>query len=294
MQLVSCGIEEQRISIYMVMLDSPKKEHIKRFYDIGSVYYSKIYGEHFHDGYYITGQEPRAEAQENLIRYLVEKAGISNGIKVLDVGCGIGGSSFWMAKNLGASTVGITISSRQVEMAQASADKFRTNSVFYLMDAETLDFNVKFDVIWAVAVCTHLENQKRFIQRATRFLNPKGVFVIYDWMLPGSGSSSDGRNLESIRRGMLLQSLHSFSEYQTWFTDNGYDNVDTKNITPFTIRTWDDAIFFVRQPAVWKLIYKLVRKEGKEVFTFVKSLNAMKTAMEKRKIISGVVIARKN
>ena len=85
----------------MVMLDCPIKESIRRFYDIGSGYYSEIYGKHIHDGYYITGRESRAEAQENLIRYLVEKAGIPRCAGVLDVGCGTGGSSIWLARNLG-------------------------------------------------------------------------------------------------------------------------------------------------------------------------------------------------
>ncbi len=279
----------------MVMLDSPKKESIQRFYDIGSIYYSEIYGEHLHDGYYITGRESRAEAQENLIRHLVEKAGIPWGAKILDVGCGIGGSSVWLGKNLGASTVGITISSKQVEMSEAAAEKNRTKSVFYLMDAEKMEFECMFDVIWAVAFCTHLEKQREFIQRATRFLKSKGTFIIFDWMLPSApGNSNDGRDISSIKRGMLLQSLHTLSEYQSWFTDAGYNLVYRENVTPFTVKTWDDAIYFVRQPAVWKLIYELVRKEGKEVFTFVKSLNAMKTAMEKNKLIAGVIIARKN
>ena len=194
-----------------------------------------------------------------------------------------------------ASTVGITISSRQVEMAEAAAEKYRTNSVFYLMDAEKMEFNRKFDVIWAVAFCTHLERQQEFIKRATRFLNSNGLFIIYDWMLnTGSNSLPVERNLNSIRRGMLVQSLHTLSEYRTWFTGDGYGCVFTEDVTPFTIKTWEDAIFFVRQPAVWKLLYELVRKEGKEVFTFVKSLNAMKTAMEKNRLIAGVVIARKN
>ena len=295
MRLVSCGRKGPGIFNFMVMLDSPKKESIQRFYDVGSVYYSEIYGEHIHDGYYITGCESRAEAQENLIRFLVEKAGIQKGARVLDVGCGTGGGSLWLAKNLGASTVGITISSKQLEMAEASAEKYLTDSVFYLMDAEKMDFACKFDVTWAVAVCTHFEKQREFIKRATRFLVSGGTFIIYDWMLPpsGPGNSNDGRYLTSVKRGLLLQSLHTLAEYKAWFTEIGYDIVYAEDVTPFTIKTWDDAIYFVKQPAVWKLIYELVRKEGKEVFSFVKSLSDMKTALNKKKLIAGIIIARK-
>jgi len=279
----------------MVTLANPKKALIQRFYDIGSPYYAEIFGQHIHDGYYLTGKESRAEAGENLIKYLVEKARISAGAKILDVGCGIGGSSVWLANNIGAKTVGITISPGQVEMAHASSVRNHADSAFYLMDAEKMEFDSAFDVIWAVAVCTHLENQPEFIQRATRFLNQKGSFIIFDWMLAsGAKRFRDDVSVKSVRRGMLLQSMHTLAEYQAWFAASGYDVLHVEDITPFTIKTWDDAISMAQQPAVWKLAYQLAVKEGKEVFAFLRSLNSMKTAMEKGKIIAGAIIARKN
>src|SRR5512135_3365145 len=96
-------------------------DKVSRFYDIGSPYYLEYFGRHIHDGYYITGRETKQEAQENLIRFLVDKAKIEPGSRILDVGCGIGGSSIWLAENLGAQTVGITISPVQIEMANLLA-----------------------------------------------------------------------------------------------------------------------------------------------------------------------------
>jgi tocopherol O-methyltransferase len=281
--------------VCMVILDSPEKDTIRKFYDIGSPYYAEIYGRHIHDGFYITGNESRAEAQENLIRYLVEKSGVSKGVRVLDVGSGVGGGSIWLAKNLRASTVGITISPVQMEMARASAQKEHADSVFSLMDAEKMSFDKTFDVMWAIAVCTHFENQQRFIRLATDYLDRGGAFIIFDWMLtPESLRLADDKEIASIRRGMLLQSMHTLLEYQAWFISNGYNIVHSADITTFTIKTWDDAVAAVRQPAVWKLATRLALKEGKEVFAFVRSLRAMKSAMQKHKVIAGVVIARKN
>ena len=70
--------------------------------------------------------------------------------------------------------------------------------------------------------------------------------------------------------------------------------IHSADITPFTIKTWDDAVAAIRQPAVWKMATRLALKEGKEVFAFVRSLRAMKAAMQKNKVIAGVIIARKN
>jgi tocopherol O-methyltransferase len=128
---------------------------IGKFYDLGSPLYLRVYGRHIHDGYYITGKETKQEAQENLIKLLVEKAGIKNGAKILDVGCGVGGSSIWMAEKLGAATMGITISPVQVEIARKLAKEKNVNSKFLLMNAEEMQFDETFDIVWLVAAATH-------------------------------------------------------------------------------------------------------------------------------------------
>jgi tocopherol O-methyltransferase len=270
------------------------REKVQRFYDLGSPYYYKIYGEHIHDGYYITGRESKAEAQENLIRFLVERAGIKMGARVLDVGCGVGGSSLWLAEHLGAATVGITISPVQVEIASRLARERRLNSSFLLMDAERMSFSNSYDVIWAVAFMSHLKNQEDFLKSATRFLNKDGKFIIFDWMLSEeiAEPENDGY-LKPVSEGMLLASLHSIRTYLRWFVKYGYRIIYSEDITPRTIKTWDDALSVVKQPAVWKLAYKISSEELREALKFFNSLRPMKLAMQKGRLKSGAIIAQK-
>lgn len=54
----------------------------------------------------------------NLINYLLEISGIPRGAHVLDVGCGLGGTSRFLAKERACAVTGITISGRQVEIAR--------------------------------------------------------------------------------------------------------------------------------------------------------------------------------
>lgn len=111
------------------MTNESIKEKVQKFYDLGSPLYLEVYGRHIHDGYYVTGKETKQEAQENLTRLLVEKARIKKEAKILDVGCGIGGSSIWMAENIKATTVGITISPVQLEIARKLAQDRKVNSL---------------------------------------------------------------------------------------------------------------------------------------------------------------------
>ncbi|HEX7474331.1 MAG TPA: class I SAM-dependent methyltransferase [Dehalococcoidales bacterium] len=269
-------------------------EKVKRFYDIGSPYYLKVFGKHIHDGYYLTGKESRDEAQENLIKLLVDKAKIQVGSKILDVGCGIGGSSIWLAKNLDAQTVGITISPGQIEIAEKMAQEQNANSVFLLMNAEEMDFSEPFDVVWLVAALTHFNNQENFFRLAARHLRKKGKFIFYDWTI--NEDISDLRNdgdIRSIIEGMVLANLYSNNDYLKWLMEAGYRITYTEDITAKTLKTWSVALSLLKKPAIWEYVYKIAREEGTEVFSFLKSLQTMKRSMLKGKVKASVIVAEK-
>ncbi len=279
-------------------IENPNDEEIKRrvrtFYDLGSPLYLEVYGENIHDGYYLSGYESRQEAQENLTRFIVDKARIKKGATVLDVGCGMGGSSVWLAENLGASTVGITISPVQLEIARRTAKEHKVGSSFLLMDAEHMNFNVLFDVIWVVAASTHFQDQEGFVRSAGTFLKKGGKFVIFDWMV--KEDVDDWKNdpvLKPVCEGMLLFSLCSINSYLEWFILDGYRITYTEDITDHTIKTWDVALSVIKEPSVLKLANKLTADEIKEVFHFLKSIRDMKRAMKNKRLISGVVVAEK-
>jgi len=73
---------------------------IRSHYDRLSILYWWLWGEHIHHGFWRNGESPH-QAQVRLIEELAERTQIRRGAKVLDVGCGLGGSSFWLAHELG-------------------------------------------------------------------------------------------------------------------------------------------------------------------------------------------------
>jgi tocopherol O-methyltransferase len=270
------------------------REKVREFYDLGSPLYLEVYGENLHDGYYITGKETRQEAQENLTRFIAEKARIRKGSRILDVGCGMGGSSIWLAQHFKASTVGITISPAQLEIARNLAKERRVDSTFLLMNAEDMRFNESFDVIWTVASSTHFENQERFVKSTSAFLNPGGKLVIFDWM--ASESIQDILNdpyLKPVNEGMLLASLCSINSYLNWLIQYGYRLTFVEDITDRTFKTWDDALAVIKDPSIWKLATRINKQDVAEILHFFKSLRSMRLAMKKGKMRSGVIVAEK-
>ncbi len=273
-------------------------KRVGRFYDLGSPYYLQVWGEHIHDGYYTTGKESKREAQIRLVKLLAKQASIAEGDRVLDVGSGVGGSSIWLAENLGAATVGITISSRQAQIGAERARERGADSSFVLMDAEQMSFKSEkpiFDVVWAVAMMTHLTDQQAFLKAAHHLLRPGGRFVMFDWMLGQDAKDGDEDPIvDCVSTGMLLSSIHRLQTYTRWFNGQGSRVIYAEDITDHTIGTWDAAFSTLTDPKIWKLALKATSEERRLLLPLLKSIGPMKQAMLQRKLISGAIVAQKN
>jgi len=153
-----------------------EKHKIIEHYDVASPYYYSLWGEHLHHGYWVRGDESKEIAQIQLIEHLAQLANIKTGSRILDIGCGFGGSSLYLAKKYGASATGITISPVQVQMAREAAAKANLDASFLLMDAEDMQFAQPFDLLWSVESISHYHNPRKFFVSAVKFLKPGGCF----------------------------------------------------------------------------------------------------------------------
>lgn len=71
-------------------------EGIRNFYDKSSGLWERMWGEHMHHGFYEPGSAVKVskeQAQIDMINKVLEFAGVSSAQRMVDVGCGIGGSS---------------------------------------------------------------------------------------------------------------------------------------------------------------------------------------------------------
>ena len=98
---------------------------IAEFYDQSSGLWENVWGEHMHHGFYdpdssVSLSDHRA-AQVRMIEETLRFAGVEEATAVVDVGCGIGGSSRYLARKFGAKCRGITLSPVQAKRAQAIA-----------------------------------------------------------------------------------------------------------------------------------------------------------------------------
>ncbi|MEH2277471.1 MAG: methyltransferase domain-containing protein [Nostoc sp.] len=144
------------------------------------------WGEHIHLGHY--GSPPRQKdflaAKSDFVHEMVKWGGIEKlppGTTVLDVGCGIGGSSRILARDYGFAVTGITISPQQVKRAQELTPQ-EVNAQFAVDDAMALSFpDASFDVVWSIEAGPHMPDKGVFARELIRVLKPGGVLVVADW-----------------------------------------------------------------------------------------------------------------
>lgn len=102
-------------------------QDIREFYDASSGLWESIWGEHMHHGYYGKNGNyklERRQAQIDLIEELLLWAGYTQDNSpqnIIDVGCGIGGSTLHLAQKFGSSATGITLSPVQASRAKERA-----------------------------------------------------------------------------------------------------------------------------------------------------------------------------
>lgn len=267
-----------------------QKDAIARFYDRLSPHFKSLWGPHLHDGYFITGKESREKAQEQLVEFLAQKAGIPHGSRILDVGCGLGATSVWLAKNLNCRPTGVTLSEQQVRMARELATEHEVEADFQVMDAENLTFDQPFDAVWMVGVLGHLPSQQSFLRKADSLLRKGGRFLLADWTVDPQIKDKDYQSIvEPVIKGMLMPTIVPMDSYVKWFEETGFRILETHDITEETRQTWDQSVQIVQAPKVLKLATAL----GRDALDLVSAVYHMKKAMKKHLIRYSVVVAEK-
>jgi MPBQ/MSBQ methyltransferase len=212
------------------------------------------WGEHIHLGHY--GSPPQRKdflvAKSDFVHEMVRWGGLDKlptGTTVLDVGCGIGGSSRILAKDYGFAVTGITISSQQVQRAQ----ELTANGLdvkFQVDDAMALSFSdASFDVVWSIEAGPHMPDKAVFAKELMRVLNPGGVLVVADWNQRDERQKPLNFWEKPVMKQLLDQwshpafaSIEGFSELLSQ-TELVQGEVKTADWTQATLPSWLDSIW---------------------------------------------------
>ena len=266
---------------------SNDKHRIIEHYDIVSPYYRSLWGEHLHHGYWIRGDESKEKAQLQLIEHLAQLANVKHGSDILDIGCGFGGSSLYLAKHYSASVTGITISSVQVEMAIQAAARKQLDAKFLLMDAETMNFQKQFDLLWSVESISHYQNCQGFFDSAAKLLKPGGSFAITDWFKKKDLTRAETRRfIDPIEKGMFVE-LQVMDDYEQFLISNGLQIMHRQVLNKNCARTWDLSLDIIKNRSFWML----AAKYGTHFVSYLKAFEAMRAGFASGNFVYGLFVA---
>jgi tocopherol O-methyltransferase len=264
-------------------------DKIQEHYDIASPYYQKLWGNHLHHGYYETGRESKEEAAEKLIELLAERSRLSYGSRVLDVGCGMGGSAIWLAENLGCEVTGISISPIQIRMATEASRGMRNRPTFVVEDANQLSVKGSFDIVWVVEALSHLSERGDFFRKAAELLVAGGKICEAAWLKDDCLREEDEEKyIRPIEKGMLV-SLPDLSEYKRHIDDNGLRLLHYEDISAKVAATWDLCLGMIKDKTVWQL----ASRHGKEFTAFLKSFKAMRAGFRSGRFRYALMVIEK-
>jgi tocopherol O-methyltransferase len=271
------------------MIRHNDKEKIREFYDLVSSHFHELWGEHLHHGYWIRGDETKETAQIQLIEHLAQLAKIQPGRTILDVGCGTGASSIYLAKHYKVEATGITISPVQVGLANQAAAKEGVNGTFLLMDAEAMNFEKLFDVVWSVESISHYQDIARFFAAAAKLLTRNGTLAVIDWFKkPNLDPTEYKQDILPIENAMLVE-LRTMQEYEAWMRANNFRIIKSEVLNKNCAQTWDLGLEIIKKRSLWKI----AATNGAMFVHFLRAFRAMRAGFASGKFVYGLVVAQK-
>lgn len=267
---------------------------IAKFWDGISECWREVWGPHIHHGYYETNQiSTPLQAQEKLIQKLTELFEIPKQSHILDVGCGMGGSSIYLASQYQAQVTGITLSPKQVQIATQAAISANIQQVkFEIGDALSLanQQDNTYDIVWSLESCEQFIDKNLFIQQALRVLKPGGKLMLATWCSDRDNYiGKDAKRYKKLCHAFDLPYMPTIDHYRSLLQANGFTLECERDWTQNVEKSWDIGISQLKNYS----IFKLLKLSGWRGFRFAQQVRLMRDAFRQQKIKYGVFVAKK-
>ncbi|MBD7911893.1 MULTISPECIES: cyclopropane-fatty-acyl-phospholipid synthase family protein [Clostridium] len=181
-------VDEKALSKLMFSSTSKKnqKKEVTSHYDIGNDFYEMWLDDtmSYSCGYFKNNNDTLLEAQKNKVQHILKKLQLSEGMNLLDIGCGFGYLLIEAAKKYKVHGLGITLSEQQYLKFK---ERIREENLEEYLEVELMDYrdlkksNLKFDRVVSVGMIEHVgrPNYDLFFKNVDLILKDKGLFLLH-------------------------------------------------------------------------------------------------------------------
>lgn len=225
-------------------------------------------------GLFLSETAEFTEACDNMMELVVGKLSRRCG-PLLDVGCGLGGTTEFLAGHFPVDEVhGINVSDFQIEQCRARVP----DAQFEVMPAEDMRFpDAMFDAVVSVEAALHFKGRREFLNEARRVLKPGGEIVVADMVFQG----------EPIEFPKVLAGQECYPDvatYRTLWEACGFEDIVIDDITD---ASWRAYVAHFKSKALAELLTQQI-----DAATFNRLINFVRKIEELPVLCYVVVSAR--
>jgi SAM-dependent methyltransferase len=217
---------------------NPQKESVRKYYLASTEDYLKYYETdwHHHMHYGFERDLPKGgNPTENLVKYLADCAEFSEGDRIADAGCGVGGSSLWLAQNRGCKPIGLNLMEFQLRMAGKFAKVLPEGQRPTYATADFISPPIKdesLDGIWGVESFDHAPDKALCLKAWAPLLKPGGRIALADgFRAERTFSPKENHAYREFLAGWAVPNLCSAKEMHTFAESAGLRVVRDEDIT---------------------------------------------------------------
>lgn len=171
-------------------------------------FYALIYGKRLNESccYFPTGAEDLDEAEDTMLWMSADRARIRDGMKILELGCGWGAMTFWLARQFPqAQITAITESTSRTIFLQKKLNELEIKNVkFIASEFADLVLNEKFDRIICLERFDFFSKDPTWEEKMSRWLNPDGKIFFQQQVHASSAYFTDSVGLASFPAHTLI------------------------------------------------------------------------------------------
>lgn len=161
---------------------SPEKAN-EQHYEVPAKFYELVLGNHrkYSCSYWDNKTTSLSQAEMNALRQTCSHADLADGQNILELGCGWGSLTLWMAEHYpGSQITAISNSvSQRLYLEQLAKAKGINNIQVITSDMNDFATNEKFDRVVSVEMFEHMRNWQQLFNHVAQWLNKDGQFFMH-------------------------------------------------------------------------------------------------------------------